>query len=202
MAAAAAVDAVDDRVGDARGGGHAVASHAMRVVGGSARGRRLSAPAGLSTRPTSDRVRESVFNMLMSLDAVDGAVVADLFAGSGGLGIEALSRGAASCVFVDDDAWAVRVIRSNLDQTGLNGGSVVRADVLRWVQGAGRFDLVFCDPPYAFSGWTALLEALDAGLVVAESDREVEAPDGWEVLKTRRYGGTVVTLISRKKGAA
>jgi len=184
------------------GEGTHVASHAMRVVGGVARGRRLSAPPGLSTRPTSDRVRESVFNMLMSLDAVDGAVAADLFAGTGALGIEALSRGAASCVFVDSDPGAVRVIRANVEQTGVAGARVVRADAARWVEGAGPFDLVFCDPPYTFADWSDLFGALDAELVVAESDREVEAPQGWEVLKTRRYGGTVVTLVRRKKGAA
>lgn len=174
----------------------------MRVVSGLARGRRLSAPPGRQTRPTSDRVRESMFNMLMSLGVIDGARVADLFAGTGALGIEALSRGAASAVFVDDDAAAVRVIRSNLEQTGLAGGEVVRADVLRWAPGAGPFDLVFCDPPYAFAGWAELFGVLGAELLVAESDREIEAPEGWEVLKARQYGGTVVTLVRRKKGAA
>ena len=174
----------------------------MRVVGGSARGRRIAAPPGRQTRPTSDRVRESIFNILGSMGVVDGAVVADLFAGTGAMGIEALSRGAASAVFVDDDAAAVRVIRANLDQTGLKGAEVVRADVLRWLGGAGPVDLAFCDPPYAFDAWDDLLTRLDAEVVVAESDREVAVPEGWEVLKSRQYGGTVVTLVRRKKGAA
>ena len=174
----------------------------MRVVGGAARGRRLTAPPGRQTRPTSDRVRESIFNILGSMGVVDGAVVADLFAGTGAMGIEALSRGAASAVFVDDDPAAVRVIRSNLEQTGLGGGHVVRSDVLRWLAAAGPVDLAFCDPPYAFDAWDDLLTRLDAAVVVVESDREVAPPAEWEVLKSRRYGGTVVTLVRRKKGAA
>lgn len=177
----------------------------MRVVGGAARGRRLSAPPGRQTRPTTDRVRESIFNILGSMGVVDGAVVADLFAGSGAMGVEALSRGAASVVFVDDDVAAVRVIRANLEQTGLNGAEgveVVRGDVMRWLGGAGPVDLAFCDPPYAFDQWDGLLAGLDAAVVVIESDRPVEPPEGWEVLKNRQYGGTVVTLVRRKKGAA
>jgi 16S rRNA (guanine966-N2)-methyltransferase len=172
----------------------------MRVVGGSVRGRRLSAPPGRQTRPTSDRVRESVFNMLTSLDAVDGATVADLFAGTGALGVEALSRGAASATFVDDDPAAVRTIRTNLDQTGLKG-TVVRSDVLRWLaDAASPVDLAFCDPPYAFDQWPALFERLRADLVVVESDRAIDPPEGWEVLKTRRYGSTVVVLTRPTKG--
>ncbi|HEV7886329.1 MAG TPA: 16S rRNA (guanine(966)-N(2))-methyltransferase RsmD [Acidimicrobiales bacterium] len=172
----------------------------MRVVGGSARGRRLSAPPGRQTRPTSDRVREAVFNMLESLGAVRDAVVADLFAGTGAMGIEALSRGAASAVFVDDDPVAVRTIRANVGQTGLNGAEVVRDDVLRWVEHAGPVDLAVIDPPYAFDRWPELLARLDADVAVLESDRPVEPGDGWEVLKEKRYGGTVVVLARRKKG--
>lgn len=175
----------------------------MRVVAGSARGRRLQAPAGLSVRPTSDRVRESVFNMLVSLDVVRGSAVADLFAGTGAMGIEALSRGAASCVFVDADPVAARTIRSNLDAVKVAGGTVVQADVLRWLEGStASFDLVLCDPPYAFDDWPRLFGGLRAAVVVAESDRELDPGAGWEVLKSRRYGGTVVTLAQHMKGGA
>src|SRR5690348_13221449 len=93
----------------------------MRVVAGTAGGRRLRAPKGTTIRPTSDRVRESIFNSLQSMDAIEGAAVADLFAGTGALGIEALSRGAASAIFVDEDRAAAALIRDNLAATGLAG---------------------------------------------------------------------------------
>lgn len=181
----------------------------MRVVAGTARGRRLSAPPGRQTRPTSDRVREAVFNMLESLGVVEGARVADLFAGTGAMGIEALSRGAASAVFVDDDAAAVRAIRANLDATGLSG-TVVRDDVRRWVERAGAvdpsvppaIDLAILDPPYAFDDWAELLARLPAETAVLESDRVVDPGDEWRVLREKRYGSTVVQVIGRQKGGA
>jgi 16S rRNA (guanine966-N2)-methyltransferase len=116
------------------------------------------------------------------------------------MGIEALSRGAASAVFVDDDPVAIRTIRMNLDQTGINGGPVVRDDVLRWVRHAGSVDLALIDPPYAFDQWEALLEALDAGVVVLESNRAVDPGEAWEVLREKHYGSTVVVLARKKKG--
>lgn len=171
----------------------------MRVVAGEAKGRRLVAPPGRATRPTSDRVREAVFAALESLGAVRGATVVDLFAGTGAMGIEALSRGAARATFVDSDAGAIAAIRANLDATGFAGrAEVVRADVSRWLAGGGRFDLALVDPPYAFDGWAGLLERVDAAIVVAESDRELPVPAGWEVLRRKRYGTTVVTIAARK----
>ena len=175
----------------------------MRVVGGEARGRRLSAPPGRQTRPTSDRVRESIFNMLDSLGAVRGSHAVDLFAGTGAMGVEALSRGAESVLFVDDDPLAVRTIKANLQQVGLSGGQVVRDDVLRWVRTwptPTPFDLALCDPPYSFDHWADLLAVLDADLAVLESDRVVEAGEGWEVLREKHYGSTVVLLVRNKKG--
>jgi 16S rRNA (guanine966-N2)-methyltransferase len=171
----------------------------MRVVSGVARGRKLLAPAGQSTRPTSDRVREATFNALISLGAVDEADVADLYAGSGAMGIEALSRGAASCTFVDDDPKAVAVVRANLEGTGLEG-TVVRDDVLRWLQRTPRrFDLALLDPPYGFADddWGQVLSVLDAEIAVLESDREVPVPAPWRVLRSKRYGGTVVSVVER-----
>ena len=175
----------------------------MRVVAGSARGRRLTTPAGPATRPTADRVREATFNALGSLGAVEGAAVLDLFAGSGAMGIEALSRGAARATFVDLDPRAVAAVRANLDATGLaDRATVVRADAERWLPG-GRFDLAVLDPPYATDDavWGRLLTGLDAGLVVLESDREVPLPEGWGILRSRSYGGSVVVLARATRPA-
>ena len=173
----------------------------MRVVAGSARGRPLVAPAGTSTRPTSDRVREAVFNALHSLGAVEGATVLDRFAGSGALGIEALSRGAASCTFVDDDAKAVDAIRRNLERTAVEGGEVLR----RGTTPPGHFDLVLLDPPYGTSDddWRTLLDGLDADLVVTESDRELDLGPRWATVRSKRYGSTVVQIAeTTTKGSA
>jgi len=168
----------------------------MRVVAGSARGRPLVTPPGDRTRPTTDRVREAMFNALWSRGALDGAVVVDLFAGSGALGVEALSRGAAHVTFVDVDRAALRAVRRNLDACGLaDRATVVAGGAERWLAGlaAGtRFDLAFCDPPYAYTGWPALLTALPAALVVVESDGPVVLPDGWVLDRDARYGGTWV----------
>lgn len=169
----------------------------MRVVSGSAGGRRIMVPDGTTTRPTTDRVREAVFNSLYSLDAIEGASVLDLFAGSGAMGIEALSRGAASATFVESDRRVIEVLRDNLDTLGFDEVStVVLADGVGYLDRAGPFDLVILDPPYAFEGWVDLLGRVDAGTVVIESDREIEVPLHWEVHRARRYSATVVTLAT------
>jgi 16S rRNA (guanine966-N2)-methyltransferase len=129
--------------------------------------------------------------------------VVDLFAGTGALGIEALSRGAASATFVEQDRTAVAAIRSNLDALGFEG-TVVAQDVMRWVAShPARVDLVFADPPYAFQEWAELLAGLSAGVAVLESDAPVDVTDGWRVLRVKQYGGTVVTLAqpTEKAGA-
>jgi 16S rRNA (guanine966-N2)-methyltransferase len=174
----------------------------MRVVAGSAGGRRLAAPPGDRVRPTSDRVREAIFNALGSLGLVDGALVVDLFAGTGALGIEALSRGAHHATFVDADPRSLAVVRANLAATGLaDRADVVKADALAWVaaEAARRtpFDLAFADPPYRFDRWPDLLAALPAGWVVVESDRSVDPPSGWGSARERRYGTTVVGFLRR-----
>lgn len=175
----------------------------MRVVAGTARGRKLSAPPGSATRPTSDRVREATMAMLVSMDAIDGATVADLFAGSGALGIECLSRGAESAVFVDHAGPAVATIRSNLEVLGPDRAraTVVRADALGWAATMDRHDLVFADPPYGWGRWADLLDRLAprTGLLVAETAWSGEGDPwtpgpGWETVKARRYGGTVVVI--------
>lgn len=178
----------------------------MRVVAGSARGRRLVAPRGRDVRPTADRVREAVFNALGSLDAVRGSQVLDLFAGSGALGIEALSRGAAHATFVERAPRALRALEANLASTGLaDRATVVRGDVLdRLDRLQGGVDLVLADPPYAFGQWGELLERLarrhPGAVVVAESDRDIEPPDDGVVVRRRRYGGTVVTILNLTRG--
>ena len=175
----------------------------MRVIAGSRKGHKLAAPRGLDTRPTSDRVRENIFNLV---GPVDGAKVLDLFAGSGALGIEALSRGAASAVFVESDADAVRTIERNLDRLRLTGARVVHADALRTiaqeVTAGAKYDLVLVDPPYGMlteiqprlaRHLPPLLET--DGLVVVETDARVEPELPLPVRTTRKYGQTRVTLF-------
>jgi 16S rRNA (guanine966-N2)-methyltransferase len=172
----------------------------MRVVGGTFRGRTLLAPPGGRTRPTGDRVREAVFDMLASRLELAGCSVVDLFAGSGALGIEAVSRGAASAVFVDAAAAALRAVRANLAALGLAPPvvRVVRADALAWVRRSGPFDLALCDPPYAFEEWSELLGALRAGTAVLESSRPPPLTDDWAVIREKRYGGTLVTVVEHR----
>ena len=168
----------------------------MRVVAGEAGGRPLIAPEGTNTRPTSDRVRESIFNMLFSLGATEGSHVVDLYAGSGALGIEALSRGAASCTFVEQDRNAVAVIQENLSVLGLDDrATVVQADVLVWLERqsaeAQPFDLALIDPPYADEPWEALFDCVNATFVVAESRSPIAEHQLWDVLRDKKYGATL-----------
>jgi 16S rRNA (guanine966-N2)-methyltransferase len=174
----------------------------VRVVAGSLRGRRLLAPPGRDTRPTSDRAREAVFNALASLDVLRDAEVFDLFAGSGALGIEALSRGASRCTFVEHGRSALLALRSNLDALGLTSRSaVVPMEVDRFLaRSPSAADLALVDPPYAFDAWAELLAAVPAPFVVAESDRPVEAAPGWDLVRTKRYGATHVTFLRRTEG--
>lgn len=170
----------------------------MRIVAGQLRGRRILAPAGSDTRPTTDRVREAVFNSLVSMDLIDGATVVDLFAGTGAMGLEALSRGAAHCRFVEHDARALRVLRENIQALGVaDRSTVIAADAAGHVRGMPPADLVLADPPYDFAGWPDLLAAVPAPFVVAESGRTVAAPDGWELLREKRYGRTTVSFLQR-----
>jgi len=160
-------------------------------------------------------VRESVFNALGSLDALVGAEVLDLFAGSGAMGIEALSRGAARCTFVDVDRAARLAIDANLRSTGFTEvASVVGGDALAWLRGLGaadRFALVLCDPPYATTDehWAELFDAMaphvaradgSPGVVVVESDRSVAVPEGWDPQRTKAYGDTIVSVLQPPDG--
>lgn len=188
----------------------------MRVVAGSAKGRRLVAPGGDHTRPTADRVREAIFNSLGGLIELDGAMVVDLFAGTGALGIEALSRGAAHATFVDHDRHARRAIAANLAATQLAHLATVRGgEALALLAGLDStpacriestsnradgmaFDLAFCDPPYRFDRWSELLAALRAGLGVLESDRDLDLPPPWRLVRSKRYGSTVISFATQE----
>ncbi len=173
----------------------------MRVVSGRFGGRRLVAPRGRATRPTSDRVREALFSVLGS---VEGARVLDLFAGSGALALEALSRGAFSAVFVDSAAAAVAAIRSNLSALGMEG-EVHRSPALRYLErarlDARQYDLIFLDPPYRHASTLGrqLTDVLGPVLapdarIVAESDRRTPLELGLPLLDERRYGDTLIRI--------
>ena len=173
----------------------------MRIIAGTHRGHTIYAPKGRDTRPTSDRVRENVFNIL---GAVEGAVVLDLYAGSGAMGLEALSRGAARAVFVERDGDAVRAIERNLDKLRLSA-TVLRQDAVTALAAeaaSGRkYDLVLVDPPYEM--YTEIepqlaryLPALlaDDGVVVVETDVRVEPGLPLEQRTSRKYGAARVTV--------
>jgi 16S rRNA (guanine966-N2)-methyltransferase len=172
----------------------------VRIIAGTRRGHRIAAPKGSETRPTSDRVRENAFNLI---GPVDDAHVLDLYAGSGAMGLEALSRGAARATFVEADRDACRVINANLDKLGLQG-TVLCMDVLRALQQERqRYDLVLCDPPYDLDDGklTPLLAKLvaDHGLLVWETSSRRGPPDapGLTMRTTRAYGSARLTLFER-----
>lgn len=182
----------------------------VRVVAGTARGRRLESPDGDLVRPTTDRVREAVGNALGSLGVIDGARVVDLFAGSGALGIEALSRGARRAVFVEPDRAARAVVTRNIGVLAERAADavVVATTAQRHLADCGpdTYDLVFADPPYDFADWDELFDLLAGviatdGVVVVESDRTVEPPAGWEITRAKRYGSTVVGINVRSAAA-
>ena len=175
----------------------------MRVIAGSRKGHTIVAPRGTDTRPTSDRIRENIFNLVGPLD---GARVLDLFAGSGALGIEALSRGATQAVFVDSDRDATRAIERNLEKLRLTGARVVRGDALftlaQETMAGAKYDLVLVDPPYT------MLEEIQPklahhlpvllnpdGLVVLETDARVEPELPLPLRTSRKYGNTRVTIF-------
>jgi 16S rRNA (guanine966-N2)-methyltransferase len=174
----------------------------VRVVAGKFKGRRLQAPRGTRTRPTADRVREALFSMLGD---VSGARVLDLYAGSGALGIEALSRGAESAVFVERDQHALASLRRNLEAVGAEA-DVRRQDVSRFLaRPEGTFDLVFCDPPYDGASRLAgvLSDALPAmaseeARIVTESDKRNPLVLTLPLLVERAYGDTRIAIHSAK----
>lgn len=178
----------------------------MRVISGSKRGKRLLALEGQEVRPTTDRVKEALFDILQF--SVENAVFLDLFAGSGQVGLEALSRGAARAVFVDVSPAALNVVRKNVELTGFSDRSeIIRGDFSTFLLGGGRlFDIAFLDPPYRTGALQKALELVPArmapgGVVICEHPREEELPPeagGLLRQKVYRYGKTSLTVYKRE----
>ena len=186
----------------------------MRIITGKARGVRLETLEGLNTRPTAERAKEAVFSML-AFD-IEGRRVLDLFAGSGQMGLEALSRGAVSAVMVDCARAAVEIIKKNTAKTRLEGAEIVCADSMNWLEGAAKkglsFDIVFMDPPYAEKLLPRCLEKLLRGnllkstsLIVCESGAQEDLfcgdealADRFDLIKSTRYGVAYVNILKVK----
>ena len=177
----------------------------MRVITGTARGRRLMEPKGRDIRPTTDMVKEAVFS-IVQFD-VPGRRVLDLFAGTGQLGIEALSRGAKECVFVDSSPEALALVRKNLSICGFQG-QMVRSDALSYLSRGGKFDLVFIDPPYGAGLYDEVLEKAfgfdilnDGGIILVESMRGTELPEAAApYVRGRQYNYGKVSLTVYTRG--
>ena len=177
----------------------------MRVITGSARGRRLKTPEGQDIRPTTDNVKESVFNILQF--DIEGRRVLDLFAGTGQLGIECLSRGAREAVFIDADRDAVKIVKENLKTCGFSA-PVLQQDALSFLNNCGKFDLVFIDPPYDAGLYEPVLEKInsvdilsDGGIILCESRRETVLPDmrrPYYKKKEYRYGRVKLSLYAKE----
>ena len=181
----------------------------MRIIAGEYRGRALAAvgkgDAGAHLRPTTDRVRESLFSVLTHTGAIPGARVLDLFAGTGALGLEALSRGAETAVFVDDGRVSQGLIRKNITICKAENAKLIRRDALKLgVNPDAPYDLIFLDPPYGKGLGERALRAAEAGgwiaedaLVVWEENAPQAVPDGYQLESSRKYGDTHITLMWR-----
>lgn len=177
----------------------------MRIISGKARGTNIISPEGESTRPTLDRVREAIFSMLF--DATTGAVVLDLFAGSGAMGLESLSRGAVRVDFVDSDSKACDVVRRNIAKTRLTDADVHNCDFKRFLQTTNtKYDLIFLDPPYEAGFYNEALDLIikgdllaSGGIIVAESNSDCLECAGFEVFRMRKYGKVFVYILKQEK---
>ena len=173
----------------------------MRVITGTARGRRLRTPENYDIRPTTDNVKESVFNIIQF--DIEGRRVLDLFAGTGQLGIECLSRGAAEAVFIDENTAAVKIVKENLKTCGFTA-AVLQQDALSYLRHCGKFDLIFVDPPYDSGLYASVLETInsvdilsDGGIILCESRREKTLPDmraPYRKKKEYNYGRVKLTV--------
>ena len=173
----------------------------MRVITGTARGRRLRTPENYDIRPTTDNVKESVFNIIQF--DIEGRRVLDLFAGTGQLGIECLSRGAAEAVFIDENTAAVKIVKENLKTCGFTA-AVLQQDALSYLRHCGKFDLIFVDPPYDSRLYESVLETInsvdilsDGGIILCESRREKTLPDmhaPYRKKKEYNYGRVKLTV--------
>ncbi len=177
----------------------------MRVITGTARGRRLKTPAGQDIRPTTDNVKESVFNILQF--DIEGRRVLDLFAGTGQLGIECLSRGAREVVFIDQSREAVKIIRENLKTCGFSA-PVLQRDALNYLQEGDKFDLIFLDPPYDAGLYKPVLEGInsvdnlsDGGIILCECRHDMPLPEmrsPYRKKKEYRYGKVKLCLYTKE----
>lgn len=177
----------------------------MRVITGSARGRKLKTPEDYDIRPTTDNVKEALFNIIQF--DIEGRRVLDLFAGTGQLGIEALSRGAAGCVFVDESREALRIVKENLKTCGLSAPAV-QSDALEYLRRGERFDLIFVDPPYDAGLYEPVLRTLnlvdnlsDGGIIICEARRETPLPElaaPYRKGKEYRYGKVKICLYTKE----
>ena len=180
----------------------------MRVVSGTARGCKLQPVPGMNTRPTTDRVKENVFNLIQ--DHVRGAEVLDLFAGTGQLGIEALSRGAAHCDFVEHNKTAYGIVSKNVESARVKAKTALhRTEAAEFVSKAGRerYDVIFLDPPYGgviLENALKQIETFDIlsvnGIIICESAVEDRFSHGFAVVRERRYGATMITILQRQSG--
>ncbi len=178
----------------------------MRVITGTARGRRLKEPIGMDIRPTTDTVKEAIFSIIQF--DIEGRRVLDLFAGTGQLGIECLSRGAKSVTFVDQSREAVKLVRENLAHCQMQA-EVVQADSIGFIGRDGKYDIILIDPPYDTDLLDKALEKIvrfdilnDGGIIVCESrlDKTVQAlPDPYFVEKERKYGKIKVTICGKRE---
>lgn len=177
----------------------------MRVITGSARGRRLKTPENYDIRPTTDNVKESVFNIIQF--DIEGRKVLDLFAGTGQLGIECLSRGAESVVFVDQSREAVKIVRENLKNCGMQA-PVLQQDAVSFLRNCGKFDLVFVDPPYDSGLYETVLETInlvdilsEGGIIICEARREKALPEMAAPYYKRReynYGKVKICIYTKE----
>jgi len=172
----------------------------MRVIGGSARGRPLKAKLPSTVRPTTDYAREAIFSMLESRGGLYDLVVADLYCGSGAMGIEAMSRGAAKVYFIDSDPACLAAVKLNLEPLNFDAEAVfVRAMLPVW-SAPHDLDLVLADPPYGPLDLASVLRGVVAERVIVENDRHMEPTEGWIVTKTKCYGTTLVTMLEPDEG--
>ena len=175
----------------------------MRVQGGNAKGRKLSGSIGTNVRPTTARVKKSIFDTLYNLIDLQGAKVVDIFAGTGALGFECASRGAASVVFVEANIATSKALSKSLAALNLSDlgcdFKVVNSDALTYLKRNPNsdFDLAFVDPPYVFEGWTEIFENLNAKIVVAETNRELPQAIRYERIKFKKYGDTYVSFLEQ-----
>ena len=178
----------------------------MRVITGSARGRRLKTPEGMDIRPTTDNVKESVFNILQF--DIEGRRVLDLFAGTGQLGIECLSRGAREAIFIDQNREAVKIVKENLKACGFTA-PVLQQDALSYLRGCGKFDLILVDPPYDAGLYDQVLETInsvdilsDGGIIICETRKEIELPQmrlPYRKVREYRYGTVKLGKYTKEK---